>query len=123
MGQETRLLCFKYPADDRNPLAYSPTVPDIDNLTAALAPFPNSTTIYVISTDYWPLPWYLRRFPSVGYWDTVPDKIGARVVIVSPDLLPQVLAKMPGKPTVQFFGLRPEVLTLLITYPDAPSHP
>jgi hypothetical protein len=33
--------------------------------------------------DYWPLPWYLRRFKQVGWWDAVPADPFAPVMIVS----------------------------------------
>ena len=125
MASETRTLCFINLADSRNPLAYSPTVPDVDNLVGALADRPSTQSIAVISSDYWPLPWYLRRFSSVGYWNAIPDKrdaglnkITALIVITSPDLLDQVLAKMPPNSSVRYFGLRPEVLAILITAPS-----
>ncbi len=37
MLRETRTLCYLNPADSRNPLAYSPTVTDVNNLALALA--------------------------------------------------------------------------------------
>ena len=36
--------------------------------------------------DYWPLPWYLRRFKSVGWYDKVPDDPFAPIMIVSAQL-------------------------------------
>ena len=26
-------------------------------------------TVAVVGNSYWPLPWYLRLFNSIGYWD------------------------------------------------------
>jgi predicted membrane-bound mannosyltransferase len=117
LGSETRTLCFINPVDSRNILAYSPTVPDINNLSKALISHSSSQTIAVISSDYWPLPWYLRRFKSVGYWSTVPEQIDAPIVITSPELSSQVLSKMPPGSKVQYFGLRPDVLAILICAP------
>ncbi len=63
LAGETGRLCFENPADARNPLAYSPTVYDIENLVRtvkAISP-KHDACIQVVSDDYWPLPWYLRR--------------------------------------------------------------
>jgi thiamine biosynthesis lipoprotein len=44
-----------------------------------------STRIQVIADgdDYWPLPWYLRKYPNVGYWNTVDDSVGQAPIILS----------------------------------------
>jgi hypothetical protein len=41
--------------------------------------------IKVIAPDsgYWPLPWYLRQFPNVGWWSTMPTDPYAPIMIVS----------------------------------------
>jgi predicted membrane-bound mannosyltransferase len=45
--------------------------------------------------DYWPLPWYLRDFKNVGWWDHVDVKIPlAPVIIASPDLESALIDKM-----------------------------
>ena len=44
--------------------------------------------IFVIAKkhDYWPLPWYLRSFKNVGYWDNIPKSIkSASIILASPD--------------------------------------
>ena len=37
-------------------------------------------------SDYWPLPWYLRHFKRVGWWDKVPADPYAPMMIVSAKL-------------------------------------
>ena len=37
-------------------------------------------------SDYWPLPWYLRRFEKVGWYDALPEDPFAPVMIVSSQL-------------------------------------
>jgi hypothetical protein len=58
--------------------------------------------------DYWPLPWYLRSFKNVGWWDSVTNPV-APMMIVSAGLHAGLDdAKkhvMPG-----YFALRPQVL-------------
>jgi uncharacterized protein (TIGR03663 family) len=83
-----------YAADRRNPYVYAQTVPDILNLVqrtegiARLAPAKFETVVKVIATDgdYWPLPWYLRRFKQVGWYDRLPDDPFAPIIIVSSKL-------------------------------------
>lgn len=76
-----------------NPYVYAHTVPDflelaneIDGL-AKVSPAGYQTVIKVFSVNnyYFPLPWYLRRFPNVGYWTEVPADANAPIVIASPE--------------------------------------
>lgn len=74
----------------KNPYNYSPTAPDISRLTqtvdalARVSPAGYGTVVEVMSPDsYWPLPWYLRRFKAVGFWDKIPAQPLAPIMIVS----------------------------------------
>jgi uncharacterized protein (TIGR03663 family) len=111
-----------YAADQRNPYVYAQTSPDILELVsqleklAALSPQGNRLLIQVaaVDGDYWPLPWYLRGFPQVGWWDRLPADRDSAVLIVSPALskgIPETQAHQMG-----IFGLRPQVfLELFVT--------
>ncbi len=59
--------------------------------------------------DYWPLPWYLREFKKVGWWDHVPDDPFAPVMVVSSSLQPE-LAETKTHLMVGYYQLRPQVL-------------
>jgi len=71
--------------------------------------------------DYWPLPWYLRRFNNVGYWNDVSDNIApSPVVIAAPQVEQRIIARLyegaaPGQKNlyVPLFDrtiyLRPEI--------------
>ena len=82
---------FIYASDRRNPYVYAQTVPDLLNLVqrtegvARIAPTGYETVIKVIApeSDYWPLPWYLRRFQNIGWYDKLPDDPFAPIVVVS----------------------------------------
>jgi uncharacterized protein (TIGR03663 family) len=82
---------FVYPTDRRNPYVYAQTVPDLLNLVqrtegiARVAPAGYETVVKIIARDgdYWPLPWYLRRFKHVGWYEKVPNDPFAPVVVVS----------------------------------------
>ncbi len=105
-----------YAADQRNPYVYAQTSPDILNLVtrvealAQASPQGMQTLIKVMAPegDYWPLPWYLRRFKQVGWWDSVPSDPLAPVMIVSSKFEARLDEKathlMPG-----IFALRPQV--------------
>ncbi|MGZ0654922.1 flippase activity-associated protein Agl23 [Coraliomargarita sp. W4R72] len=60
--------------DNRNPYAYVPTSKDAPKIERwlqqlnNLSEVPPLTPIAVVGQEYWPLPWYLRRFDTIGYW-------------------------------------------------------
>jgi predicted membrane-bound mannosyltransferase len=81
----------EFAADPRNPYVYAQTSQDILNLVnrvdalAQADPQKYSMVVKLIApeSDYWPLPWYLRRFNQVGYWSQIPPDPYAPVMIVS----------------------------------------
>jgi hypothetical protein len=65
--------------------------------------------------DYWPLPWYLRRFKQTGWWSNAPEDPYAPIIIISPRLqlpLDETKAHLMG-----FYGLRPSVRLALFVEP------
>jgi uncharacterized protein (TIGR03663 family) len=110
LGLQVRLTSFQRPADERNPYAYVHTSPDVRKLRplveAALAAQPTGP-VRVISEEAWPLPWYLRGLPNVGYWITVPAECDAPLVIASAGLATEVQARLHGTYETRFIGLRP----------------
>ena len=85
---------FVYPTDRRNPYVYAQTVPDLLNLVhraeglARVAPTGYETIVKIIApdSDYWPLPWYLRRFKHLGWYEKLPDDPFAPIVVVASKL-------------------------------------
>ncbi len=121
LGRETQRLCFRFPADSYNPLAYSPSVPDVLRLQtsleayAATRPEALSLPIQVVGSDLWPLPWYLRHFAQVGFWEKAPDKLFAPVIICSA-LESEKVAKRLGEAwSYSYYGLRPEFIVVVFT--------
>jgi predicted membrane-bound mannosyltransferase len=129
----------KYFADWHNPYVYAHTSPDICHLAedieelARIHPQGHKMIIKVIAQDYWPLPWYLRRFSQVGYWHQLPDDgdVDAPVVISSvadeeapgtvhePELNDKLRQDMKWKyQNAGFRGLRPGVKLLLYVEQD-----
>ena len=73
-----------YANSSANPYVYSQTAPDVLNLSARLASFaPEPIFIIAPENEYWPLPWYIRRFTQTGYWEKIPDPPYPRLMIVS----------------------------------------
>jgi uncharacterized protein (TIGR03663 family) len=103
-------------ADRRNPYVYAHTSPDLLNLVGKIQALAQAHSqrhqmllkVMAAGDDYWPLPWYLRRFPHVGWWNEVPADPYAPVMIVSADLQAELDANgthlMAG-----YFELRPAV--------------
>ena len=85
---------FVYAADRRNPYVYAQTVPDLLKLVqraeglARVAPAGYETVVKIIApqSDYWPLPWYLRRFKHLGWYESLPENPFPSIVIVSSKL-------------------------------------
>jgi len=78
----------------RNPYVYAQTSPDFLNLAlkiegiAGVAPAGHATVVKVIAPggDYWPLPWYLRRFKHIGWFDRLPVDPFAPIIVVGSKL-------------------------------------
>jgi uncharacterized protein (TIGR03663 family) len=85
---------FQFAADRRNPYVYAQTVPDLLHLVqrteaiARVAPTGFATVVKIIApeSDYWPLPWYLRRFQNLGWYEKLPDEPLAPIMIISSQL-------------------------------------
>jgi len=117
LGWQACLATGTFAADQRNPYVYAQTTPDVPKIAneiemlANASPKGHSLSIKVIGHDgdYWPLPWYLRRFKNVGYWDALPPEPYADVMLVSS----QLQAGLDEKKTHLMrheFALRPKVM-------------
>ena len=112
-----------YASDQRNPYVYAHTVPDavrmgtrIRDLTA-VHPDGSGMQVSVIAPPHeqWPLPWYLRTLPHVGYWTTPGDALAlqAPVIVVSTEHTEALDGVLGDRYVSEFYGLRPEVLLTL----------
>jgi uncharacterized protein (TIGR03663 family) len=116
LGAQAWEASFRYSTDGRNPYVYAHTSADVFNLVqkveslAAASPQGHKTLVMVMApeNEYWPLPWYLRRFDQIGYFGQVPDAPFAPIMIVSA----QLHARLDEKKThvmVGYSELRPQV--------------
>jgi uncharacterized protein (TIGR03663 family) len=119
-----------YEADSRNPYVYAHTSPNLRRLLEEVKKIraeraPESPDMQVINQDSgWPLPWYWRTQPNVGYQTTIPEKLTAPIIIVDSEQLPDVKSLLEGRDYRERgpFGLRPGVLvSILVDQAHAPD--
>jgi uncharacterized protein (TIGR03663 family) len=126
LGWQAYQLNNRFSADQRNPYVYAHSSTDVLNLAARMeqlakvAPDGYNMQVHVVTPDnYWPLPWYLRRFNQdhVGYWHDADEwwadvkaLPSPAVVIVSPEVEAAAVAKLgSGYNCQSLYGLRPLV--------------
>lgn len=97
---------FSYYDDPVNPYVYSHPTDDVRLVAVAVKEIaqnsPEGATVQVIcpGDDYWPLPWYLRTLPNVGWWNGVgEDFVPTGVILVSPEVEPVLLPGLYEKPS------------------------
>lgn len=91
LGLQSWRAAFPYATDRRNPYVYAHTSKDLFRLIdkvraiAMVSSNPEQLLIKAMAPggDYWPLPWYLRQFKQVGWFDRVPPDPYAPLMIVS----------------------------------------
>ncbi len=82
---------YKFYADTRNPYVYAHPTTDVFTIAqrveemARAHPDGYEIPIQVIcpEDDYWPLPWYFRSFPRVGWWNKVDENVPAAPIIIA----------------------------------------
>jgi uncharacterized protein (TIGR03663 family) len=106
-------------ADARNPWVYAHTGATFRALVRRIdevMPFtPNDdwSQINVIGTDYWPLPFYLRRYHNVGYPADLSDAGDVPVMVSPMDLDGPLQQKLKGDYVAEIHRLRPGVFLVL----------
>ena len=117
MARDTRQWVFLNPADEKNPYAYAHTGEDLPRLPGRLEALAqqngiSNPRIAVIATDAWPLPWYLRTFSQVGFWQPGQETGPADFFITTTDADDQLAERLKNfRP--EYFGVRPNVLLVL----------
>ena len=120
LGWQAWRAAITYAADPRNPYVYAQTVPDAVRMAArvrnlsAIHPDGARMQVSVIApaSEQWPLPWYLRMMPNVGYWTAPGDVLAlqAPVIVSSLEHTPVVEKALGDRYVSEYFGLRPELL-------------
>jgi hypothetical protein len=115
--RQMRFATGRFASDGRNPFACVPTRRNIEGVTiwlqqvAKVAPGGTVEPIAVVGREYWPLPWILRPFDTIGYWpDEAPAKItGMPVVFVMPEAESAVTERLQATHVALPRGLRANV--------------
>ena len=120
LGSQAWRAAVTYAADPRNPYVYAQTVPDAVRMgkrildLAALHADGTHMQVSVIAPadEQWPLPWYLRGMPNVGYWTASGDPVAmqAPVIVSSMEHAPGLEAALGNRYVSEIYGLRPDVL-------------
>jgi len=124
LGWQAWRASYALPADPANPYVYAHTSPDVLRLAedmqelAAARADGHEQLIRVISPEYWPLPWYLRKFDAVGYWEEIPDDVQAPIIITCPEYQPLLDELLEGDYHREYYSLRPGVLLALYVESD-----
>jgi hypothetical protein len=89
---------------------------------AALHPGGTQMPVSVIAppSEQWPLPWYLRAMPQVGYWAAPDDPVALQAPVLVASLAHSAALDVSlGDGYVsEFYGLRPDVLQALYVERD-----
>ena len=97
---------FRFAADPRNPYVYAHTGTDVFEIVerlkdlARVHPDGLSMPVQIVSrANLWPLPWYLRGFSNVAWWNGVSDTApSAPVIVVPPDMEEALVRKLYDLP-------------------------
>jgi uncharacterized protein (TIGR03663 family) len=117
IAHDTRQCVFKFPADEKNPYAYAHTGEDLLRLPGRLEELArenkiSNPRIAVVAADAWPLPWYLRKFSQVGFWQPGQETGIADFFITTTDVSGTLAERLKNfRP--EYFGARPNVLLIL----------
>ncbi len=126
LGYESWQTSYVYPADPANPYVYAHTstahmrlVERMEQM-AAVAPEGRGLLVAVVQPDrdYWPLPWYMRKFNHAGYFDALPVGLEPAVIIAAPALGDDLVARFGETHTYEMQGLRPGVLRVVFIRKD-----
>jgi uncharacterized protein (TIGR03663 family) len=106
LGWQAFSASFRLAADVRNPYVYAQTGADVFTIVrrvqdlARAHPDGSSMPVQVVSREnLWPLPWYLRRFSNVAWWNGVSDEAkAAPLVLVTPDMEPSLVRRLYDVP-------------------------
>jgi uncharacterized protein (TIGR03663 family) len=105
----------QYASSTKNPYVYAQTADDILKLIAKIENVSSAHSnrhalvikVMAPDDDYWPLPWYLRAFRNVGWWDRLPPDPYAPIMVVS-SRLHAGLDESKTHQMVGIFQLRPQ---------------
>lgn len=122
LGFQAHRASHVYPYQPVNPWVYAHTGKDvlkmferIDDL-AVVHDKGREMLICVVADHEWPVPWYLRSYKNVGYYQSVPAKLyglDAPVLVLDQQAIEQIEPWVRERYLVEAYGVRPQVLMYL----------
>ena len=113
---DARRPVWRDPAGEFNPFAYAHTTEDLLRLPETIAAWQQKhgrdPVIAVIADDPWPLPWYLRALPRVGYWRPGQDPGAADLYVTDTAPADALMPRLEGR-IPDYYGVRPGALLVL----------
>ena len=102
LGFQAFAASFRFPADPRNPYVYAQTTADVYSIVDRLKDLARAEdegtglSVQIISRhNLWPLPWYLRDFPNVEWWNGVSDDATtASAILLTPEMEPAIVRRL-----------------------------
>ncbi|MCH2206465.1 MAG: TIGR03663 family protein [Lentisphaerales bacterium] len=95
MGRQGILITEQgFSVSDRNQYAYSHSVLDVESLASRIEDISQVSEqgyempIHFFTSEYWPMPWYLKKFKKIGYWENKESQFslsGVPVIVTTPD--------------------------------------
>jgi hypothetical protein len=103
LAWQSSLMDFRYYDDPVNPYVYSHPGEDVREIVSVVMHFAGggAVPVQVVAQgdDYWPLPWYFRTLPRVGWWSEVGEGfVPTGVMLASPECEPALLKAMYETP-------------------------
>ena len=97
-----------------NPYAYSQSLYNVEDFLvqvdsiAASNDKKNELDMHFFTSDYWPLPWYLRNYERVAYWDKkqADNSVNELEVIIFPNEEDNFHERLEDTHTFSLYGLR-----------------
>ena len=102
-GREKKLTAY---TDTQYGYVYAQTNDTAKDLFAEIYRI-NPEEIYYITRDYWPLPWYLRKYKVRGYEDQAPENFEGKLLIAAKNQEEVTMAKLKGNYVAKTYQLRP----------------
>jgi len=97
------IINFRLAEAPGNPYTYAQSGNDVLQISAKFDAVhnqlmqPDSMDVMIIAPDhaYWPLPWYLRKWPKISWWSRIPDNFyQADLLIITESLEPELSRKL-----------------------------
>lgn len=124
LGRQSSLVnAEEFCVSDRNPYAYVQPFFDLEDMAVRIEEISKidgrayEMPIHFLTPEYWPLPWYLKKFKNIGYWENKTPEINPQkmpLIVTTPDReelvrelekthFPEYRGRMPGYHLLVFY--------------------